>query len=160
MKVLAFDPSVENLGWAVATADAPQSAVHRVDSGCWHPSKRVGAADRFSQLAEFVAALVRRRLPDRVAFEVSSGGAFRGRRPPAALMAYYRAVGTVCGAATVASGGVIVQGVEVRDWKAQTGKQMTLRIVSAYMSYEPKTDHEADALGLCMWLLRQPSSWT
>lgn len=143
--VLAFDPSVVNLGYAVVSGPKPA----RIASGTWHPSKAGG--ERFDQLARAVRDLVAVHRPQAVVVEVPSGGQ-RGQRSALQLMIYARAIGVVEGVAALQ--GIPAKRVTVNAWKGSSTKGRTELVVRSVFGYTPASDHEADALGLALWWLQ------
>jgi Holliday junction resolvasome RuvABC endonuclease subunit len=145
--VLAIDPSVNNLGWAVINHE-----LQRLASGCWHPSKARGAIDRMDQLALQVKALIDQHSPSDVAVEIPSGGQ---RQSATQLMVYARAVGACEAAATLSD--LPVHRIPVNMWKQSAKKSWTLMIVKSAMHHMPLTGDESDAIGLGLWFMsRRP----
>lgn len=147
MTILSLDPSANHLGWAILS-EFP-TAVCRLASGTFAPSHAKAAADRFDQLALFVASKCREGTGvDAVVIEVPDGYA---RRSFAQLSIYCRAVG-VCEAAGVLSGRPTHR-VLVSQWKGTARKAWTAIQVRAAFGYEPADHNESDACGLGIYWL-------
>ncbi len=165
--ILALDPSITALGWAVV--DAAQSprglAFQRVASGSWSPSEAKDLPDRFDQLADFLDETIRAvqlQQPLR-AIVIEMPGAYQ-KWSFSSLRSYLRAVGICEGASRIASldssfaitgeaTAVPIHRVEVGEWKGNARKRATFLQVKAIYQFAPKDDNESDALGLATWWL-------
>jgi Holliday junction resolvasome RuvABC endonuclease subunit len=145
--VMGLDPSIDNLGWGVILPPPVglNTALRRVDSSTWHPSKSAFAADRFHQLAIVVIELVSRFDVTDVVVEIPD--AYQ-KRSFATLRTYLRAVGICEGAATAT--GARVHRLSVNTWKGRTKKSDTATIVRAVFKRTVSSDNESDALGVAM----------
>lgn len=156
--VLAIDPAIGNLGWAViGTSSGLASAdIYRYTSGTWSPSSAKGKPDRWQQLWAFIRSL-KESYPqiDAAVVEVPNTAGLARGKPFAAVahIAYGRAVGIVHAALLESVGRVLTPAVE--QWKGRGNKSNTMAVVSARLGYQPKDDNEADALGLGLWVLDQ-----
>lgn len=155
--VLAFDPSCDNLGWAILHRHESGLAERRA-SGCWHPRKGKDAPDRFDQLGLRVGDIVRMNDAERIVIETPSGGM---RHSFKQLAVYCRAVGVVEGAAAVAKCGAVIRRVEVVKWKPRYGRltekkeQTRARVVPLFAGWEPGSDDEVDAVAIALWELQR-----
>jgi hypothetical protein len=150
--VLCLDPSSTACGWAVLCNTWPNAT--RVDSGCFAPIDRPDR-NRFDHLA----ALIRQRveLSAEAGFPVTDAAVeVFGRgiwQPPGGLYRfaiYARAVG-VC-EATCGAIGLCMNRVSVPEWKGNSKKHETARVVKFATGHETNNDNESDAIGLGLWL--------
>lgn len=146
--VLAFDPSINNLGYALLEMD--RGKMNLVRSGCWHPKTTKGARYRFDQLSDFVFEMVCDRQFEAVAIEIPSGGQ---RQNYKSLMTYARAIGAVESAANAACSWMPIYRIPVNAWKRNAKKGHTARVVKAALGVTTKTTDECDAIGLALWFL-------
>jgi hypothetical protein len=145
---ISVDPSITRTGWAVWCGTL-------MDYGSFSPSEAKGAKDRNTQLAEYMADLMRDYAPvGRLVIETSERPGYGGGRGMGTKQAtvFGRAVGDIEGAA--AAMGIEVRPVDVREWKGNASKETTLAHCRA-LGLKPETLDESDAIGLGLWYLRQ-----
>jgi Holliday junction resolvasome RuvABC endonuclease subunit len=150
-RILALDPSVQNLGWAIVETDAQGillQSVRQADfSGVWHPSARKGSEARETQLASFLSLQIDNLRPSVVVVEIPNTGKHRPQRY-SDTTTYARAVGA-CEAVPVCRGYPVVR-VTPSEWKRNAGKSRTRRLVASVAGKSVGSD-ETDAIGIGMW---------
>jgi Holliday junction resolvasome RuvABC endonuclease subunit len=149
--VLAIDPSIGSMGYAVLNQRQTW-----IRSGCWHPSKRVGADSRWQQLVDFVAfKLDEHKVTDLVVERPGIGQRFdRGKaRSINNLMPYAIAIGHIEAVGRMKA--IRVYSPTVNQWKSWSTKGTIEAYVFHATGVTCSTTDEAEAIGIGLWFVRK-----
>lgn len=145
--ILTLDPSSSATGYAIWTAER-----QCMSSGVIKTSKAKAAEDKYSQHAREILRLCREFLPDLIVLEVPNSGSSYGQREASkvSLMAYAQAV--TIGQTVGICLGIPIERVEVREWKKNDGKEITIARAKQFRPHVTD-DNEADAIMVGWWWL-------